>query len=64
MAQQDDKNGNPIPFNPATMPVSRVLDAADSLKTLFDLALREAMTDAELGAHVRGQLAHWQNHKR
>lgn len=64
MAQQKDATGNPIPFNPATMTVSRSLDAAESLKGLFDLALREAMTDAELGARVRSELAHWQNHKR
>jgi hypothetical protein len=64
MTQPNDAAVNPLPFNPATMSVSKALDAAESLKTLFDLALREAMSDAELGAHVRTQLAHWQNHKR
>lgn len=64
MTQQNDTTANPIPFNPATMTVSRNLDAAESLKGLFDLALREAMTDAELGARVRAELAHWQTHKR
>jgi hypothetical protein len=54
---------NPIPFNANTMSVSRVTDAADSLRQLFDYAMREGVSDADLGAQLRGTLADWQRIK-
>jgi len=48
---------NPMPFNPETMTLNQIKNAADILRMLFDLALREGVTDEELGLNVRYNMA-------
>lgn len=55
-------NENPIPFNPNTMTVSKAVDAAGDLKSLFDNVLN-GWSEEDIGLQVKGMLKHWQQHK-
>lgn len=57
-----DKNTNPMPFNPQGMTVRAMLDAASTLRQIFDFALRDGITEEDIGTHVLGLLEHYQKH--
>lgn len=51
---------NPIPFNPQTMTVSELLEAAETLKTIYSIAISAAEHPAairgDVGTHLEGHV--------